>query len=193
VVRALDDPGLLRLVQWSLWLCLAAFRQLAPEGMTDNSHPRLRELHVQRESALRTWLVANAALVSAIERLGQLRASKSKALKARGISAHQLAQFRRWEKGKVKPTDYRTIASYTQHRNIITSIDRRWDGAITTAQVEVDRATNDLAVATADLLSTMPAALASELTGLSARRLSTIARATANTHSAPTTRTVQRH
>jgi len=152
--------------------------------MTDNSHPRLRELHVQRESALSTWLVANAALVNAIERLGQLRAARSEALKARGISAHQLAQFRHWEKGKLKPTEYRTLASYAQHRNIIASIDRRWDGAITTAQIEVDRATNDLAVATADLLFTMPPALASDLTGLSARRLSTIIRTTANTHPA---------
>ena len=152
--------------------------------MTDNPHPRLRELHVQRESVLRTWLVANAALVSAIERLGQLHAAKAEALKARGISVHQLAQFRRWEKGRVKPTDYRTLTSYAQHRTIITSIDRRWDGAITTAQVEVDRANNDLAVATANLLSTMPAALASELTDLSVRRLSTIVRATANTHPA---------
>jgi hypothetical protein len=160
--------------------------------MTDNSHPRLRELHAQQENVLRTWLVANAALVSAIERLGQLRIAKAKALKAQGITAHQLTQFHHWENGKVKPTDYRTLASYALHRNIITSIDRRWDGAITTAQVEVDRATNDLAVATADLLSTMPAALASELTGLSARRLSTIVRATANTHPAPTTRMVQR-
>jgi len=126
--------------------------------------------------------VANAALVSAIERLGQLRASKSEALKARGISAHQLAQFRRWEKGKVKPTDYRTIASYTQHRNIITSIDRRWDGAITAAQIEIDRATSDLEPATTTLLCAMPAALASELTGLSVSRFSTIIRATANTH-----------
>ena len=167
-----------------MWLCLPAFRLLTPVGMTDNSHPHLRELHAQRESALRNWLVVNAALVSAIERLGQLRAAKAKALKAREISAHQLAQFRRWDKRKVKPTDYRTIASYTQHRHIIASIDRRWDGAITTAQIEVDRATTDLAVATANLLSTMPAALARELTGLSVRRLSTIARATANTHSA---------
>ena len=101
--------------------------------MTDNPHPRLRELHVQRESVLRTWLVANAALESAIDRLGQLRAAKGKALNAQGISAHQLAQFRRWEKRKVKPTEYRTLVSYTQHRNIITSIDRRWDGAITAA------------------------------------------------------------
>ncbi len=161
--------------------------------MTDNPHPRLRELHVQRESVLRTWLVANAALESAIDRLGQLRAAKGKALNAQGISAHQLAQFRRWEKRKVKPTDYRTIASYTQHRHIIASIDRRWDGAITAAQVEVDRATNELAVATADLLSTMPVALASELTDLSVRLLSTIVRAVANTHSAPATRMVQRH
>ncbi|KJE75698.1 hypothetical protein [Ferrimicrobium acidiphilum] len=160
--------------------------------MTDNSHPRLRELHAQRESALRTWLVVNAALLGAIERLGQLRAAKAEALKARGISAHQLAQFRRWEQGAAKPTEYRTLASYAQHRHIIAPIDRRWDGVITTAQVEVDRATTDLAVATADLLSTMHAALASELTGLSVRRLSTIVRAVANTHSAPTTRTVQR-
>jgi len=152
--------------------------------MTDNSHPRLRELHAQRESAFRTWLVVNAALLGAIERLGQLRAAKVEVLKARGISAHQLAQFRRWEKEKVKPTEYRTLASYAQHRHVIASIDRRWDGAITTAQIEVDRATNDLAVATADLLSTMPAALASKLTGLSVRRLSTIVRATANTHPA---------
>jgi len=152
--------------------------------MTDNSHPRLRELHVQRESALSTWLVANAALVSAIERLGQLRAAKGKALNAQGISAHQLAQFRRWEQSAAKPAEYRTLASYAQHRNIIASIDRRWDGAITTAQIEVDRATNDLAVATADLLFTMPPALASDLTGLSARRLSTIIRTTANTHPA---------
>jgi len=129
-------------------------------------------------------LVANAALVSAIERLGQLRAAKGKALNAQGISAHQLAQFRRWEKRKVKPTDYRTLASYVLHRNIIASIDRRWDGAITTAHIEVDRATTDLAIATANLLSTMPAALASELTGLSVRRFSTIVRATANTHPA---------
>ena len=157
-----------------------AFRLLAPVGMTDNSHPRLRELHVQRESALRNWLVANTALVSAIERLGQLHAAKAKALKARGITAHQLAQFRHWEKGKVKPAEYRTLASYALHRNIIASIDRRWDGAITTAQIEVDRATTDLAVATADLLSTMPATLASELNGLSVRRLSTIVRAAAN-------------
>ncbi|WP_276982329.1 hypothetical protein [Ferrimicrobium acidiphilum] len=152
--------------------------------MTDHTRPHLRELYTQRESALRTWLVANAALVSAIDRLGQLRAAKGKALNAQGISAHQLAQFRRWEKRKVKPTDYRTLTSYAQHRTIITSIDRRWDGAITTAQVEVDRANNDLAVATANLLSTMPAALASELTDLSVRRLSTIVRATANTHPA---------
>ena len=163
---------------------MTAFRLLAPVGMTDKSHPRLREVHAQRASALGTWLGANVALVSAIERLGQLRAAKAKALKARGVSAHQLAQFRRWEKGKVKPTEYRTLASYAQHRNIITSIDRRWDGAITTAQVEVDRANNDLAVATANLLSTMPAALVSELTGLSVRRLSTIVRAVENTHPA---------
>ena len=161
--------------------------------MTDNSPPRLRELHAQRGSVLRTWLVTNAALVNAIERLGQLRIAKAKALKARGISAHQLAQFRRWEQGAAKPTEYQTLASYAQHRNIIASIDRRWDRAITTAQIEVDRATTDLAVATADLLSTMPAALASELTGLSVRRLSTIVRTTANTHSAPATRMVQRH
>ncbi|WP_298339753.1 hypothetical protein [Ferrimicrobium sp.] len=70
------------------------------------------------------------------------------------------------------------------NRNIIASIDRRWDGAITTAQVEVDRATTDLAIVTADLLSTTPSALANKLTGLSVRRLSTIVRATANTHAA---------
>ena len=174
----------MRLANSPLWLCLPAFRLLTPVGMTDNSHPHLRELHAQRESALRNWLVVNAALVSAIERLGQLRAAKAKALKAREISAHQLAQFRRWEQGAAKPTEYRTLASYAVHRNIIASIDRRWDGVITTAQVEVDRATTDLAVATADLLSTMPAALASELTGLSVRRFSTIVRATANTHPA---------
>jgi len=161
--------------------------------MTDNSNPRLRELHAQRESVLRTWLVTNAALVSAIERLGQLHAAKAEALKALGISSLQLVQFHRWEKGKLKPIDYRTIASYALHRNIIASIDRRWDGAITTAQVEVDRAANDLAVATADLFSTMPAGLASELTGLSVRRLSTIVRAAENTHCSPTTRMTQRH
>jgi len=122
--------------------------------------------------------------VSAIKRLGQLRAARAEALKARGISAHQLAQFHHWENGKVKPTDYRTLTSYGQHRNIIASIDRRREGAITSAQVEVDRATNELAVATADLLSTMSPALTSELTGLSVRRLSTIVRATANTHPA---------
>jgi len=160
--------------------------------MSDNSHSRLRELHVQRQRALRTWLVGNAALANAIERLSQLHATKAEALKARGISVRQLAQFRRWEQGAAKPTEYRTLASYAVHRHIIASIDRRWDGVITTAQIEVDRATTDLAVATADLLSTMPAALASELTGLSVRRLSTIVRATANTHPAPTTRMVQR-
>jgi hypothetical protein len=63
-------------------------------------------------------------------------------------------------------------------------IDRRWDGAITTAQIEVDRATSDLAATTTILLSTMPAALVNELTGLSMRQLSTIVRATANSHSA---------
>jgi len=121
------------------------------------------------------------------------RAAKGEPLITRGISAHQLAQFRRWEQSAAKPAEYRTLAIYAQRRNIIASIDRRWDGTITTAQVEVDRATNDLAVATADLLSTMPTALASELTGLSVRRLSKIVHATANTHSAPTTRTVQHH
>ena len=136
-------------------------------------------------------LVTNAALVSAIERLGHFHAAK--AMKARGISSHQLAQFRHWEKGAAKLSDHRTFASYTQHRNIIASIDRRWDGAITTARIGLDRATNYLAVATADLLSTMPVALASELTDLSVRRLSTIVRAVANTHSAPATRMVQRH
>ena len=129
-------------------------------------------------------LVASAVLVSAIERLGQLHAAKAKALKARGISSHQFAQFRHWEKGAAKLSDHRTLASYTLHRNIIASIDRRWDGAITTAQGEVDRAITDLAVATTDLLSTMSPARASELTGLSARRLSTIARAAENTHPA---------
>ena len=152
--------------------------------MTVDPDSRLQLLRSQRESAFGTWLDDNVRLSSALDRLRQLRAAKAEALKARGISVHQLAQFRRWEQGAAKPTDYRTITSYTQHRNIIASIDRRWDGAITTAQVEVDRATTDLAVATADLLSTMPAALASELTGLSVRRLSTIVRATANTHPA---------
>jgi hypothetical protein len=152
--------------------------------MNDNPHPRLRELHFQREGAIRTWLAGNAGLASATERLEQLHAAKANALKAGGISAHQLAQFRHWEKGKVKPTDYRTIANYTQHRNIIGPIDRRWDGAITTAQIEVDRATSDLAATTTILLSTMPAALVNELTGLSMRQLSTIVRATANSHSA---------
>ena len=161
--------------------------------MTVDPDSRLQLLRSQRDSAFGTWLDANVRLSSALDRLRQLHAAKAEALKARGISVHQLAQFRWWEQGAAKPTDYRTIASYTRHRHVIAPIDRRWDGAITVAQVEVDRATNDLAVATADLLSTVSAALASELTGLSVRRLSTIVRATANTHPAPTTRTVQRH
>ncbi len=152
--------------------------------MTVDPDSRLQLLLSERENALGAWLEANVQLSSALDHLRQLRATKAEALKARWISPHQLAQFRRWEKEMVKPTDYRTIANYTQHRNIIASIDQRWDGVITVAQVEVDRATNDLAVATADLLSSMPVALASELTGLSVRRLSTIARATANTHPA---------
>ncbi|MCL5052481.1 MAG: hypothetical protein M1447_01485 [Gammaproteobacteria bacterium] len=161
--------------------------------MTVDPDSRLQLLLSERENALGAWLEANVQLSSALDHLRQLHATKAEALKARWISPHQLAQFRRWEKEMVKPTDYRTIANYTQHRNIIASIDQRWDGVITTAQVEVDRATNDLAVATADLLSTMPVALASELTDLSVRRLSTIVRAVANTHSAPATRMVQRH
>ncbi|WP_276969421.1 MULTISPECIES: hypothetical protein [Ferrimicrobium] len=153
---------------------------IAASAPKNNDAPHTKIIQFDRNLEL----VVSAARLGAIERLGQLRAAKGKALNAQGISAHQLAQFRRWEKRKVKPTDYRTIASYTQHRHIIASIDRRWDRVITTAQIEVDRATTDFAVATADLLSTMPAALARELTGLSVRRLSTIARATANTHSA---------
>ncbi len=152
--------------------------------MTVDPDSRLQLLRSQRDSAFGTWLDANVRLSSALDRLRQLHAAKAEALKAQGISAHQLAQFRHWEKGKVKPTEYRSLASYALHRNIIASIDRRWDGAITTAQVEVDRATTDLAVATANLLPTMPAALASKLTGLSVRRLSTIVRATVNTHPA---------
>ena len=153
---------------------------IAASAPKNNDAPHTKIIQFDRNLEL----VVSAARLGAIERLGQLRAAKGKALNAQGISAHQLAQFRRWEKRKVKPTDYRTLTSYAQHRTIITSIDRRWDGAITTAQVEVDRANNDLAVATANLLSTMPAALASELTDLSVRRLSTIVRATANTHPA---------
>ena len=75
--------------------------------------------------------MTNAALASAIKRLGQLRVAKSKALGARGISAHQLAQFRHREKGAAKLSDYRTLTSYARHRYVITSIDRRWDGLIT--------------------------------------------------------------
>lgn len=63
--------------------------------MTDNSNPRLRELHAQRESAFRTWLVVNAALLGAIERLGQLHAAKSEALNVLGIPSLQLAKFHR--------------------------------------------------------------------------------------------------
>ena len=162
---------------------------IAASAPKNNDAPHTKIIQFDRNLEL----VVNAALLGVIERLGQLHAAKAKALKARGITAHQLAQFRHWEKGKVKPAEYRTLASYALHRNIIASIDRRWNVAITTAQIEVDRATTDLAVATADLLSTMPAALASELTGLSVRRLSTIVRTTANTHSAPATRMVQRH
>ncbi|MCL5053850.1 MAG: hypothetical protein M1447_08590 [Gammaproteobacteria bacterium] len=152
--------------------------------MTIDPDSRLQLLRSERENALGAWLEANVQLSSALDHLRQLRAAKAEAMKARGISARQLNQFRRWEQGTAKPTDYRTLASYALHRNIIASIDRRWDGAITTAQVEVDRATTDLAVATANLLPTMPAALASKLTGLSVRRLSTIVRATVNTHPA---------
>ena len=66
--------------------------------MTGNSHPRPRELHSRRESILRTWLVADAALMSAIESFGQLHVAKGKALSARGISSHLLARLRRWRK-----------------------------------------------------------------------------------------------
>jgi len=163
---------------------LTESRPQVPISMTVDPDSRLQLLRSERENAFGSWLEADAQLSSALDHLRQLRAAKAEALKARGISPHQLAQFRRREQGKVKPTDYRTLASYAQHRNIIASIDRRWDGAITTAQVEVDRATTDLAIVTADLLSTTPSALANKLTGLSVRRLSTIVRATANTHAA---------
>ncbi|WP_369084106.1 hypothetical protein [Ferrimicrobium acidiphilum] len=79
--------------------------------------------------------MANAALASAIKRLGQLHVAKGKTLSARGISAHQLAQFRHWEKGAAKLSDYRTLTSYARHRYVITSIDRRWDGLITVTRV----------------------------------------------------------
>jgi hypothetical protein len=152
--------------------------------MTIDPDSRLQLLRSERESAFGTWLEANVQLSSALDHLRQLRAAKAEAMKARGISARQLNQFRRWEQRTAKPSEYRTLASYVQHRNIIASIDRTWGGAITTAQIEVDRATSDLAAATTTLLSTMSPALASELTGLSVRRLSIIVRATANTHPA---------
>jgi len=102
--------------------------------MTGTSRPCLRELRERGGGALHAWLVADAALVSAIERLGQLRATKVELLNARGISVHQLAQFRRWEQSAAKPAEYRTLAIYAQRRNIIASIDRRWDGTITTTR-----------------------------------------------------------
>ncbi len=105
------DAGLFRfgLSLFRRWL--AAFCLLAPVGMTDHSRPRPRELHSRRESILSTWLVASAALVSAIESLGQLHVAKGKTLSARGISAHQLAQFRHWEKGNAKPNEHRTVTA----------------------------------------------------------------------------------
>jgi len=113
--------------------------------MTIDPDSRLQLLRSERESAFGTWLEANVQLSSALDHLRQLRAAKAEAMKARGISARQLNQFRRWEQRTAKPSEYRTLASYLQHRNIIASIDRTWGGAITTAQIEVDRATSDLA------------------------------------------------
>jgi hypothetical protein len=123
--------------------------------MTKNFDPRLTRLHSHRESAFGTWLEANARLSSALDRLRQLRAAKCEALGAHGISLCQLGEFRRWDEGKSKPIDHRTIARYARCRMVIHAIDQKWDPQIATAQVEVDQASADLAVASADLLSTM--------------------------------------
>ena len=69
--------------------------------------------------------MADAALASAIERLGQLRVAKSKALSARGISPPPARAAPPVEEANAKPNDYRTLTSYAQHRYVITSIDRR--------------------------------------------------------------------
>ena len=60
-----------------------------------NDAPYTKNIHFARNLEL----VVNAALVGVIERLGQMRAAKAQALKARWISVHQFAQFRRWEQG----------------------------------------------------------------------------------------------
>jgi hypothetical protein len=160
--------------------------------MTVDPDSRLQLLRSQRESAFGAWLEANVRLSSALDRLRQLRAAKREALRAKGISLRQLGEFRHWDEEKSKPVDNRTIARYARCRMVIHAIDQKWDAPIATAQVEVDQASTDLAVATADLLSTMPVALASELTGLSLGRLSAIARTSQNKHCAPTTRAAQR-
>lgn len=160
--------------------------------MTGNFELRLTRLHSQRESAFDSWLEVNARLPSALDRLSQLRAAKREALGLQGISLRQLGEFRRWDEEKSKPVDSRTIARYARCHMVINAIDQKWDPLIATTQVEVDHASADLAVTTSGLLSTMPVALASELTGLSPRRLSAIARVSWSKHCAPTTRAVQR-
>ena len=89
LLQGLSCPGD---VAWQLSVCSP------PQDMTGNSHPRPRELHSRRESILHTWLMANAALASAIKRFGHLRVAKNKALSARAISSHLLARLRRWRK-----------------------------------------------------------------------------------------------
>ena len=63
-VRYRGDAGLFRLELSLFRCCFAAFRLLTPVGMTKNSDSCLTRFHSQRESALRTWLEANARLPS---------------------------------------------------------------------------------------------------------------------------------
>jgi len=64
---------------------------LATSAPEINDIPHTQFIHVARNLEL----VANAALVSAIERLGQLHAAKSEALNVLGIPSLQLAKFHR--------------------------------------------------------------------------------------------------
>lgn len=106
--------GLFRFRLSLLWCWLAAFHLQAQAGIAENFELRLTRLHSQRESAFDTWLEVNARLPSTLDRLSQLRAAKREALGLQGISLRQLGEFRRWDEGKSKPIDHRTIERYAR-------------------------------------------------------------------------------
>jgi hypothetical protein len=156
--------------------------------MTKNPAQHLALLFARRERAFGTWLKANARLSLALNHLEQYCTAKREALVAQGISERQLGECRHWDGGTSKPIDCRTITRYVRCRMAIHTIDQKWDPQIATAQLEVDQARAYLAVATIELLAVMPVELASELTGISPRRLGAIARAYQDKLCAPTKR-----